>query len=116
MLNISNILIPPWAKYLVAGLLVIAVWGHGYVKGVEKAYTKVLKETIIVYKNNQKLTDKVIKKEVPKAQALKQQGEKLKKEGQSYEIQFPNDSYTFNDEFVRLFNNSLDTDVSSLSK
>lgn len=115
MLNISNLVIPPWLKYVAIAALVGTVWGHGYTRGIEKAYTKVIKETVVVYKKQQKLVDKVVKKEVPKSQTLKQQGEELKKEGQAYAIKFPDAGCTYDDEFVRLFNNSLETDVSALS-
>jgi hypothetical protein len=115
MLSISNLVIPPWLKYVAIAALVGTVWGHGYTKGIENVYTKVIKETVVVYKKQQKLVDKVVKNEVPKSKALKQQGEELKKEGQAYAIKFPDANCTYDDEFVRLFNNSLEGDVSALS-
>lgn len=116
MLNFLNLVIPTWGKYVAGAFLVAAVWGHGYVTGLEKAYTKVTKQTIVVYKKAEEVTQKVITKNVPKTKEIKQQGENLKKEGQAYAIKYKDDTYTFNADFVQLFNNSLFTDASALSR
>jgi hypothetical protein len=105
--NLSNFIIPPWAKYVAGAFLVAAVWGHGYVKGLDhNVANQVQAGQKLVFKQG-KVTTKIITKYVKIQNDIKEKGDELKQEGQSYAIKFPNDKYVFNNEFVRLYDNSL---------
>jgi hypothetical protein len=111
---LSNIILPPWAKYVAAVALVLVVWGHGYVKGQANVYEKQATATERVILKQGKVTTKVITKYVKVKEKQQPIEEQIKNEGQAYAIKFP-DNYSFNNEYVRLFNNSVTGKVSSLS-
>jgi hypothetical protein len=115
MFNLSNFVLPPWAKYATAVALVAVVWGHGYVKGIERTNDRIaVADTKIIYKQG-KVTTKVITKYVKVKEKQEKVEEQIKNEGQSYAIKFP-DNYNFNNEYVRLFNMSVTGEVSTLPK
>jgi hypothetical protein len=109
-----NYVIPAWGKWLAVSVLVVAVWGHGYVRGIHHAYGKVATATEkIIYKQG-KVTTKVITKYIKVAEKIKESGDESIKAGQSYDIKFPNDDYIFNKYFVSVYNSAITGDVSSL--
>lgn len=112
---LSNIVLPPWAKYVALAALVLVSWGHGYTTGLSKAYKEVAHETTRVIYKQGKVTTKVVTKYIKQAKDLEKTAEEVKQEGQAYAIQFPNDSYTVNNYFVRVFNKSIESDFPSLS-
>jgi hypothetical protein len=115
MVNLVNFVLPVWAKYVAGALLAAAVWGHGYTKGMERAYNAQLNEvTKIVYKQG-KTTTKVVTKYIKQAAEVEKKAEEIKHEGQAYPIKFPDDDYVFNNYFVRVFNESLGMSFPSLS-
>jgi hypothetical protein len=115
MINLVNFVLPVWAKYVAGALLVAAVWGHGYTKGMERAYNTQLNEvTKIVYKQG-KTTTKVVTKYIKQATEVEKKAEEIKHEGQAYPIKFPDDDYVFNNYFVRVFNESIGKSFPSLS-
>lgn len=112
---LDNYVVPVWLKYVVVAVLLTVVWGHGYVKGQANAYNSVANATSKVVMLQGKVTTKVITKYIKQKAKQAPVEEQIKKEGQSYAIQFPNDTYTFNNEYVRLFNQSVTGSISSLS-
>lgn len=112
---LSNIVLPTWAKYAALALAAVAIWGHGYTTGLSKAYKEIVHETTRVIYKQGKVTTKVVTKYIKQAKDLEKNAEEVKHEGQAYAIQFPNDSYTVNNYFVRVFNRSIESDFPSLS-
>jgi hypothetical protein len=110
---LTNFILPPWAKYVAAGFLVMVVWGHGYTKGQANVYEKQVGATERVILKQGKVTEKVIIKYVKQKEKQKPVEEQIKNEGEAYAIKFP-DNYHFNNEYVRLFNNSVTGEVSTL--
>lgn len=103
---LSNIIIPWYAKYIVAGLFVLAVFGFGYVQGLEKGSEKAaLVDTKIIVKQG-KITTNTVVKYITKREKEKKVEEIATNEGKAYAIKFP-DSYHFNNEFVRLYDQSI---------
>lgn len=112
---ITNLIIPPWAKYVALAGLFVAVWFHGYVKGLEKSANVQIVETIKIIKQQGEVTTKVVTKYVEKAKAQEKVTETIKKEGQSYAIKFADDNYIFNNYFVRLYDASITGSLPALS-
>lgn len=115
MSPLSNIILPPWVKYVAIAFAAVAIWGHGYTTGLTKAYNEVAHETTRVIYKQGKVTTKVITKYIKQAKDLEKTAKEVKQEGQAYAIQFSNDSYTVNNYFVRVFNKSIESDFPSLS-
>jgi hypothetical protein len=115
----TNLILPSWAKYVAYATLLTAlfgsVWGHGFVKGIERTNDKQLKADFKIIKVQGKVTQKMVADYVKKHTKQKKVNEEIKNEGQGYAIQFPDDGYTFNNEYVRLYNNSVTGTISSLS-
>jgi hypothetical protein len=114
-LNLTNFVLPPWAKYVAAGFLVMVVWGHGYTKGQANVYEKQANATERVILKQGKVTEKIVYKYIKQKEKQKPVEEQIKNEGEAYAIKFPDD-YSFNNEYVRLFNNSVTGEVSTLSR
>jgi hypothetical protein len=112
-LNLTNFVLPPWAKYVAAGFLVMVVWGHGYTKGQANVYEKQATATERVILKQGKVTEKIVYKYIKQKEKQKPVEEQIKNEGEAYAIKFP-DNYHFNNEYVRLFNNSVTGEVSTL--
>jgi hypothetical protein len=113
MLNLTNFVLPPWAKYVAGVALVLVVWGHGYVKGQANVYEKQATATERVIIKQGKVTEKIIYKYVKQKEKQKPVEEQIRNEGSAYAIKFP-DNYNFNNEYVRLFNMSVTGEVSTL--
>lgn len=111
--TLDNFVVPVWLKYVVISVLLVTVWGHGYTKGQANVYEKQLDSTAKLVYIQGKTTTKVITKYIKQKEKQAPIEEQIKKEGQSYAIQFPND-YTFNNEYVRLFNQSVTGNLSTL--
>jgi len=115
MITLSNIVFPAWVKYAAIAGLVVAVWGHGYVKGLDRYVHKAaIADTKIIVKQG-KVTEKVVYKYIKESKKIEEQGKALQKEGQSYEIKFPNDNYVFNNYFTWLYDGSISDSVPPLS-
>jgi hypothetical protein len=113
---LSNFVLPSWVKPVAIAVAVMAIWFHGYSVGLNKAYSEVAQATTkVVYKQG-KVTTKVVTKYIKQAEKIEAKAEKVKQEGQAYAIQFPNDDYTFNNYFVRVFNESLPSNLSALPR
>jgi hypothetical protein len=113
MMQLSELVIPTWGKYVAGVALVLAVWGHGFVQGIERTNDRIaVADTKVIYKQG-KVTEKVIVKYVKQKEKQEKVEEQIKNEGQSYAIKFP-DNYNFNNEYVRLFNMSVTGEVSTL--
>lgn len=112
-MSLSNLVLPSWSKYVAYAVLITATWGHGYVKGINHAANKaVAQDTRIIIKQG-KVTTKVITKYIKiKEKQTKLDGE-IKNDGTSYAINFSDDPYRFNNEYVRVFDNSV-TGIPSL--
>lgn len=112
---LSNVVLPEWAKYVAVVLLAAAIWGHGYTKGMERAYNSQLNEVSRIVYLQGKTTTKVVTKYIKQANEIEKKAEEVKHEGQSYDIKFPTDDYIFNNYFVRVYDDSLGLYVPSLS-
>lgn len=111
--NLSNVILPSWVGYGAVVVLGVVLWGHGYVKGQANVYEKSLNESVRVVTLQGKTTQKVITKYIKQQEKQKPIEEQIKNEGQSYSIKFP-DGYTFNNEYVRLYNQSVTGELSPL--
>lgn len=113
-MNLESIILPVWAKPVAYAVLVTFIFGYGYVKGLEKANNKqLLYDTKIVVKQG-KVTEKLVTKYVYIRNKQTKKDTEIRNEGNGYAIRFPNDTYRFNNEYVRLFNSSVLGEISSL--
>jgi hypothetical protein len=113
--NLSNVVLPFWAKYVAGAVLVVAVFSFGYVKGIERVYDKQqVGETKIIVKQG-KVTTRIITKYIKEKEKQNPKDEEIKHEGQSYAIKFPADDYHFNNWYVRLHDSSITGSLSTLS-
>jgi hypothetical protein len=109
----KNAVLPSWVGYGAVVLLGVVLWGHGYTKGQANVYEKQATATAKVILLQGKTTTKVITKYIKQQEKQKPIEEQIKNEGQAYAIKFP-DNYTFNNEYVRLYNQSVTGELSSL--
>lgn len=112
----TNFIIPWWVKYVAMAIAALALVSFGYIKGIDHEVNQQNKEVAKVVYLQGKVTTKVITKYIKQEQKIKEQGDKLKQEGQSYAIQFPNDHYIFNNYFVSLYDSSITDSIPSLSE
>lgn len=111
---LSNFIIPPWAKYVAMGVLVVAVWGHGYVKGIERTNERAIVQDVkLVYKQG-KVTEKVVKIYRDKIVKQKLTDSEIKDAVKQYQNKYPSDGYSFNNEYVWLHDNSIKGSISPL--
>jgi len=111
---VLNFMVPWWAKYVVGAALVASVYGYAYVQGLQSAGEKAARvETKIIVKQGE-VTTKVITKYIKIKEKQKIEQEKTVNEGKQYAIQFP-DTYHFNNEFVRLYDQSVKGSIPPLS-
>lgn len=104
--DLTNMVIPWYVKYLVGAGLALSLFGYGYVKGLEKGAEKAaLVDTKVIVKQG-KITTNTVIKYVTKREKQKVDEEKAVNEGKGYAIKFT-DNYRFNNEFVRLFDQSV---------
>jgi hypothetical protein len=109
-----NFILPWYAKWVALFVLALSIFFYGYVKGSSNEQNKVaIKEIQIVYKQG-KVTERIVTKYIKIKQKQQVIDNKTQSEGSSYAIKFPNDSYTFNNEFVRLYDNSATGTISTL--
>lgn len=111
---LNNIILPPWAKYVALGVLILTTFGYGYIKGQANAYEKGLSESVRVVTLQGKTTQKVITKYVKVKEKQKPIDEEIKHEGQAYAIDFANSKYFFNNRYVRLHDASVEGSVPPL--
>ena len=111
--NLANIVLPTWARYVAYALLIAVVWGHGYTKGIEHVYKSQSTATEKLVFVQGKVTTKIITKYIKQKENQEVVDNKIKEEGNGYAIKFPNDTYHFNNEYVRVFDESV-TGVSTL--
>lgn len=113
--SLSNLVLPFWAKYVAGAVLIAAVFGFGYVKGIERVYDKqqVADTKIIVTQG--KVTTKVITKYIKVKEKQDPIDKEIVNEGQAYAIDFPSDTYSFNNWYVRLHDSSVTGSVPPLS-
>lgn len=106
-MNWASFVLPTWTRYLAYGVLVVASWGYGYVKGVEhETHVNVVHDTKVIIKQGE-ITTKIITKYIKIKEKQTKLDEGIKQDGKSYSILFPNDNYHFNNEYVRVFNESV---------
>jgi len=111
----TNFVLPFWVKYVAIAVLATVIYGWGYTNGLQKVYKEQANAVPqIVYKQG-KVTTKVITKYIKIKEKQDKIDKEIRNEGNSYAIRFPDDSYTFNNEFVRLYDNSITGSVSTLS-
>ena len=106
-MNWASFILPTWSRYLAYGVLVISSWGYGYIKGIaHETKALVIHDTKVVIKQGE-ITTKIITKYVKIKEKQTKLDEGIKQDGKSYAILFPNDNYHFNNEYVRVFNESV---------
>ena len=105
---LSNIILPPWAKYVAFGGLLLSVFGYGYVKGQANVFENSLHESIKVVMLQGKTTQKVITKYVKVKEKQKPIDEETKHEGQAYAIDFADSKHFFNNRYVRVHDSSVE--------
>lgn len=112
--SLSNFVLPWWGKWVAIIALAVASFGYGYIKGIDHAkYSNYKSELKVIYKQG-KVTERVVTKYIKVREKQAKINEEIKNEGQSYAIQFPTDAYHFNNEFVRVFDNSVKGSLSTL--
>lgn len=111
---LSNLVLPPWAKYVALGGLVIAAFSYGYVKGQANVYKETINETTKVVYLQGKTTEKVVTKYVKVKEKQKPVDEEIKHEGQAYAIDFADSKHFFNNRYVRLHDSSVEGSVPPL--
>lgn len=114
-MNLSNLVLPSYLKYVAYGALAVATFAFGYVKGQAHVYEKGITESVRIVTLQGKTTQKVITKYIKQKEKQDKIDENIKHEGQSYAIRFPNDDYHFNNFYVRMHDASVKGDVPSLS-
>ena len=103
----ASFVLPTWTRYLAYALLMVATWGHGYVTGVKREDNKlIVHDTKVIVKQGE-ITTKIITKYISIKEKQTKLDEGVKQDGKSYAILFPNDNYHFNNEYVRVFNESV---------
>lgn len=110
----ENILLPPWAKYVAIAVLITAVWGHGFVKGIERSNDKAVAQDVRVIYKQGKVTEKVITVYKDKVVKQKLTDVEIKDAVKKYQANYPNDGYSFNNEYVWLHDNSIKGSISPL--
>ena len=106
-MSLTNLILPSWSKYVAYALLMVATWGHGYVTGVKHEDNKMIVHDTKVIIRQGEITTKIITKYIKIKEKQTKLDEGIKQDGKSYAILFPNDNYHFNNEYVRVFNESV---------
>ena len=113
--SLRSVVLPVWLKPVLYLSAVMLIWFHGYVTGLQHAYkAEAIEVPKIIYKQGQ-VTTKVITKYIKIKEKQQVVNKEIKDEGDAYAIKFTNDSYHFNNEFVRLFDASVEGSVPPLS-
>ena len=103
---LSNFIIPWWGKYAVGAALIASVYGYAYVQGLKSGTVQIVEYNTRVIEKQGKVTEKIITKYIKIKEKQKQESEVVTNEGKQYAIQF-HDAYHFNNEFVRLYDQSV---------
>ena len=106
-MSLTNLILPSWSKYVAYALLMVVTWGHGYVTGVKHEDNKMIVHDTKVIIRQGEITTKIITKYIKIKEKQTKLDEGIKQDGKSYSILFPNDNYHFNNEYVRVFNESV---------
>jgi hypothetical protein len=111
----TNFVLPFWAKYVAIAVLATVIYGWGYTNGLQKVYKEQANVVPQIVFKQGKVTTKVVTKYIKIREKQEKIDKEIRNEGNSYAIRFPTDSYTFNNEFVRLHDNSVTGRISTLS-
>lgn len=106
MWNLSNFVIPPYAKYIALVVFVIALWGHGYVKGLQHAVEEAPQQAFDSVVVLNKVTERVVTKYIKQKEKQRKVDEEIKHEGNSFPIKYPDAGFA-NNEFVWLYDASV---------
>jgi hypothetical protein len=114
MISLSNVVLPPFAKWAALAALTVAIWGYGYVNGIERTNDRIVEKDVkIIYKQG-KITTKVITKYIKEKQKQAVIDKEIKQDGQSFAIKYPDGVSPFNNEYVWLYDNSVKGSISPL--
>jgi hypothetical protein len=116
MIDLRTLVIPPIAKWGALITLVVAIWGHGYVQGIDRTNDRIVEKDIKVIVKQGKVTTKIITKYVERKQKQTKLDKEIKNEGTSYAIKYPDDGYRFNNEYVWLHDSSVKGTLSPLPR
>lgn len=108
-----NILLPFWAKYAAGAVLIVSVWGHGYVTGLSSASEKAIALNTDRVILQTKVTTKVITKYIKQKEATRKITEEIKQDAQNFTIKFPSIGDA-NNEFVWLYDKSIENTIPAL--
>lgn len=113
-MNLNNLILPSYIKYIAYGALAVATFSYGYIKGQSNAFDNQVTTSEKVIIKQGKVTTKIITKYIKVKEEQDKTDEEIKNEGQAYGIKFPSDYY-FNNEYVRLHDSSVTGKLSTLS-
>jgi hypothetical protein len=114
MIDFKSVVLPSYAKWVALALLTLAVWGHGYVNGIERTNDRLVMQDVKIITKQGKTTEKIVKVYVERKTKQAKVDKEIKNEGTSYAIKYPDDGYRFNNEYVWLHDSAIKGTLSPL--